>query len=1366
MCDPEDPGATGCRDGAILLVVLVLLALFAAVGLSVVLYTDTAATSARLVREAELQNRHEVEPEFLLAYFLGQLLYDVDDQTGVSSALRGHSLARDMYGWNSDTPESNITPFNGTGRLHTGPGMPHQPHAGDYAYNNPFHIDDYWLINYTYFAGDGFLRDPERLGPGLVSGAAGASWRTDASQPHGPFTGGFNPPYTYPDLDHVFLAAVKADGTVLLPSFHRPWAGFGSLAPTNPYWRDRNHSYLKYLVLRPRPADMGRGFPAPEDAGGDVKNLVGGPGGNDSIWLDLNFPVLQASDGRKYKPLFAPLIVDLDNRVNVNVHGNVRGASATPHVSNQGWGPWEVNLGRVLPQGNGEWTQLLLGTGSRALAGRYGPDGKPAAIGKEARPGPKPHSYAQVDFDGSNEGPGGQPTGPLQLPGFGGPPFRCFPIFPPGYGNGSGTERREHPLLYNLFQPAADDRGFAASNLDALLRYGDTGSPALTSELFRLCPVSFTDPRIRRLVTTHSFDVDRPGVIPWLFDRSASAYQPPLDRPNQPPTGPPVAFPALTERKTRVPESSDFRTPGAEPGSPLADWRSTDAALGRVDVNCFLPPYPHQGQGLDLATYAPEPMVGYADQFDPVLPKVRQQFLAAQAARQRLADDIYRRLLVVTGVPTARNPAEPKDEELRPRRWLAQLAANIVDFLDEDDISTPFNFYTAEDAGDPAFDSGGVSKQNPELLRYWVVGTELPRVVLNEVLIEYQLPSTLQQKTFPVKVWVELFNPLPKGPFPAAVQPGDVQPVPLYVAPAGNQPGFGPYQIVLANTNPHPGGPLRGRRANNDNILGTPDIVRRQTGDGDFGGGMVATVGGGRTPFSIAPQSYFLVGPGPDARHTLAPPPLGAVPPETPWLQSSSLQYQVMRSGSRTWLPDDRSHGLTVLLRRLANPHLPLDPRPTANGLGNPFYNPYVTLDYLEGVPLHNAAGPERYHSIGKLQPYASDRSQLAGQRANSLTQHTLGAPNNPLPDHYDWLVHLDRQLISPMELLHVSGYHPHELLHEFISTSGGKFHHRVPWFDPSNRLYRLFEFLETGDRASGVVPAGRIPGKINLNTVWDPETFLAVCDPQPANRYTDADVMAMFWRMIRTRTPGLLAGGGQGLADRPFLSLAVGHTPRAEGVPLFPKGSGINDTVLRAATADGDPGAERLFQLPNAVHPYVQYELLTKIFNQLTTRSNVFAVWLTVGFFDVTDDSTRPVKLGAEIGRAENRQIRHRMFAVADRSQLTLSGDAAFVLHSRDAVAAHVPAVVAVPQLTGSSEGIPWKIQTGSRLVIDVGPKQEVIRVDRVKPAESPPTFQATFAKEHRAGFLITNMGNPGPQERFDPRHVPALVPYFSIIQ
>jgi hypothetical protein len=450
------PARGPARRGVILLVVLALLTLFALVGLTFVLYANAEATAARVAREAETQQQADAEPESLLAYFLGQLLYDVDDVQGVGSALRGHSLARSLYGWNDGA--ANVTPFNGTGGLHTGPG----------SYMNPFGIDDYNLVNYTFHPADGFLRDPERLG-----------MRPGPFAPRGPFTGGFNAPYTYPDLNNVFLAAVRADGTVLAPSFHRAWAGFGDLGPDNPNWYDTQKPWLKYLVLRPRPADMAPGFPVPE-RGGDVKNLAGAPGGNDSIWLDLDFPVLTAPDGRKYKPLFAPLVLDLDNRVNLNVHGNVRGAGQT-HVSNHGLGPWEVNPGRVLTAGD-EWTRLLVSGPGTVRYGRHGADRQPARAGDVAPAGPRPHTYAQVDFDACQELAGFAPTPPFLPPGPGLLARRCFPAYPAGYGDGSPAERRNHPLLANPFRPAGDDRHFAAFEMEALLRHGDMGSAALVSD--------------------------------------------------------------------------------------------------------------------------------------------------------------------------------------------------------------------------------------------------------------------------------------------------------------------------------------------------------------------------------------------------------------------------------------------------------------------------------------------------------------------------------------------------------------------------------------------------------------------------------------------------------------------------------------------------------------------------------------------------------------------------------------------------------------------------------------------------------------------------------------------------------------------
>src|SRR5262249_12622704 len=126
MLRTPDLRANG-RAGVVLLVVITLLTLFAVLGLSFVLYANATAEGSRLSREAESVSRPDVDPELLFSFFLGQLLYDVpDDATGVFSALRGHSLARSMFGLKYRLDELGTpagiaahhqVPYSGPGRL-------------------------------------------------------------------------------------------------------------------------------------------------------------------------------------------------------------------------------------------------------------------------------------------------------------------------------------------------------------------------------------------------------------------------------------------------------------------------------------------------------------------------------------------------------------------------------------------------------------------------------------------------------------------------------------------------------------------------------------------------------------------------------------------------------------------------------------------------------------------------------------------------------------------------------------------------------------------------------------------------------------------------------------------------------------------------------------------------------------------------------------------------------------------------------------------------------------------------------------------------------------------------------------------------
>src|SRR5262249_27013147 len=165
---------------------------------------------------------------------------------------------------------------------------------------------------------------------------------------------------------------------------------------------------------------------------------------------------------------------------------------------------------------------------------------------------------------------------------------------------------------------------------------------------------------------------------------------------------------------------------------------------------------------------------------------------------------------------------------------------------------------------------------------------------------------------------------------------------------------------------------------------------------------------------------------------------------------------------------------------------------------------------------------------------------------------HTFGQANNPGPasGRYDWLVHLDREPVSAAEVLHASGCQPHQLTQRFLlgdgSTPGQRFQHYAPWFDQTRRLYRAFAFFTTPGRGGGAPnePGGRVAGKVNLNAVWDAETFLALCDPSSANgpNLTRDNVLAIYQQMLALRTPGQAGGGGPGPGDRPVLGPGTGR--------------------------------------------------------------------------------------------------------------------------------------------------------------------------------------------------------------------------------
>jgi hypothetical protein len=262
----------------------------------------------------------------------------------------------------------------------------------------------YWLplfpINYTEF--DAFSPngtiitrvptvraiDPERF-TYVVNGVAGP-------YPQGDHWFGADEDYDYPDVNNMFLAMERADGKMLIPSFHRPGiiaqvadgvntltsygasGAFIGKLPWQPYSTNPPADFHG-LILRPRVADRdaktlgiaspraGRfremadsyvhlpsgtvglgqdGLPDDLDGSGFIGDHpteldvdTDGDGQNDSVWVDLGAPVIQVGDSA-VKPLFAFKVIGMDGKINLNAHGNLYKAP-TPETDNKAynWGP-------------------------------------------------------------------------------------------------------------------------------------------------------------------------------------------------------------------------------------------------------------------------------------------------------------------------------------------------------------------------------------------------------------------------------------------------------------------------------------------------------------------------------------------------------------------------------------------------------------------------------------------------------------------------------------------------------------------------------------------------------------------------------------------------------------------------------------------------------------------------------------------------------------------------------------------------------------------------------------------------------------------------------------------------------------------
>lgn len=1463
------------RKGMILLVIIAFLALFTIMGLTYLLYADAQLRfSIDEIKRLDKRNYRsfDLSPDYLFNFFLERFIYDQPDReadpyataTGginyepqsVYSALRGHSLARNMYGFNERVGTYagqpailagvNDRAFSGSGKLAnkqvTIPGT-------------SVTVSEHMLVNSTYFKsfGQSQIIDPER--------GARSSLTIPAN-----YSSSWNAPYTYPDYNNIYLAWLRSDGAlnsngsmVMKASFSTE-STFGKMDGTslptgsapNPNWLNEQG---RYMSIRPRPVDNlipadyiaaagnqgqlnqiinqrileGNLIPYPGADGMDVKNLESYPGGNDSIWIDVGSPVFYNIDGRKIKILIAPLIVELDSRINLNVVGNNMVAGG--HGSNQGWGPWEIN--------------------PKNINNAINPPGKFLSNANSF-----PFSeLAKVDFNGGRDIAADPLTGlpvagPAVFPGQNKAgtsvtSFQSFPSFPlANFGNLARApdpiyELRNHASTWNPF--SIGSMFYSNNDLQYLLRWAGKGSSPSGSGIATSAPAVFgtSDPsnvaylKSRNLVTSRSIDFSKPGFVPYYADSSTNNYQ--------------------LATNTYYPKSTNpekYLSTNALPANQnLSDFdltvpRSMASLLTKLDLSRTLTAYP------SVSTTFTSAVGGGGGRY-----LNNTGYTTAVSDRQNFAMDIFTALLKLTGAKDmssstiALQGVNATDSDYETNRYLAQLAVNMVDYIDNDDVMTEFIWKK-----DPA--------ATPDLTKHErVYGVELNKVVLNEVYAEIindptdtfpekpansnKFPAT-NTKPFQVHFWVELVNPLP-----AATAAGSlVNHAILEQDPRAVAGDSSVYQLEIRDQSAvddifkpdNPLGVTRPDLTGNNRSKGV--VSNFQPAGGGAGVNLLAPASGNYLGTENATNGFIVLG-----SNTAFPG--GAIAADMPKpysdinkianIKKDELKYTIaIEKPAGTPDPDyDKATFTTTLktknkpslvLRRLANPYMP--PQTDA---AQADYNPYVTVDVINDVKVNDAVtnatddkkavppAVDKRSSVVRQQPYqetgkkdvgglfdvsTNTTKDLVNQPQHTFLRHNgtlsevpvggINSPDSLLQLPFTSISHLDRQLVNPIELLDVAGCKPAEVTRRFINendinnmtasvfktqNNNNFYGHKIPWMDDQNRLLRFLELASPQIRFTGTSIGGKEFGKVNINGVWDKETFRALADvPNNINGFTEAEVDAVFQQMLDSRSPNkdttTTPNNMPGPNDKPFWGFGVGGTTGADD--LSSGARGVENSFLRPTAPNAATG---VFDLPvnDTSTPSIkrtslqQKELLSKISNSVTTRSNVFAVWLTTGFFEVTDDSTQPPKLGAEIGIADGTNIRHRMFAILDRTNMKSfetylrgtglsdisSGTSTLLPLTNVTISTSPLTIVPCPTITAGMtvtgwetswtnasglmlNGQPWSVRENMMLTFDPDSSGE----ETVALIKNTTTgkLEAKFKKTHGANCVIINRGNPGP--------------------
>ncbi len=634
---------------------------------------------------------------------------------------------------------------------------------------------------------------------------------------------GVNESYDAQDYQNMYLA--MNDGNNLHASFNRPEL-FNYLVAN--FGADDRHKYANFRPFTAEyvrrvvaaggdplavPVNRANGWANPNESL-DVDN--NGDGVLDSIWMDLGYPVQTDINGRRFKPLVAFMVLDMDNRLNVNAHGNgfhinrnvVFNGNLLGEVDptsqffprGQYLGPPEVSLGPLVNNDPATYAALL--------TARYGADVLPGDghLSTEAN--------ANIDFRdlwhvyehrghpdvnnpfgevypnqfvgglfGTNLDIHGRYTigipqvGLITDPPVARPAIDVVSNFvePANEIASSGYEFKIMPHSHFSPQPAdsSDDQPFTGKELERILRRHDRDLNMLPNRLEVTLNGMLTNPQA---ITTDSYEVP---ALPSFEDAagnpiSITEHTNSLLRAgglsqvvaNQ-------QLQVLLAPEVRLGLPLDLNRPFGDGrdsnGNNVVDehWQNTDGAGNPIAApGVFDEAVVGEGvnlvQRLDIPIAAPVPVDSDGDGLTT----------NTHLARAVFARHLYVLALLATGDTTTIAPDFvnlPLQGDTARRVRLAQWAINIVDFRDPDSIRTPFEIDVNPFNGwavDGWLGPGPSGDDTLDLERFVVWGVERPELLISETLVTHDRRSqndgsgTYENQLVPRSTaFIELFHP-------------------------------------------------------------------------------------------------------------------------------------------------------------------------------------------------------------------------------------------------------------------------------------------------------------------------------------------------------------------------------------------------------------------------------------------------------------------------------------------------------------------------------------------------------------------------------------------------------------------------------